>query len=87
MTPCNLETFKKILNDLGEDWTEKLIKLRKKSANTYDKQAQVHMEVAEVYSPPRMTKMVDMMVEKMVASSVEMRGLKMAVKSAVTMVD
>ena len=61
MTPCNRETFKKILIDLDEDWTEKLIKLNKKIPKPDDKQAKVHVEVAEVYSPPWMTKMADMM--------------------------
>jgi hypothetical protein len=50
-----------MLSDLDEDWTRKLIKIKKKSFKSDDTPAEVHVEVAEVYSPPRMTKMVDMM--------------------------
>ena len=61
MTPCNRETFKNMLSDLDEDWTRKLIKMKKKHFKSDDTQAKAHVEVAEVYSPPRMTKMADMM--------------------------
>ena len=58
---CSREVFKKILKDLDEEWTGTLTRQMKKKRKRDDCQKKVHLEVAEVYSPPRMTNMAEML--------------------------
>ena len=55
---CKKEAFQQIIRSLDESWTRKIAKkiLRDENINLHDAKKEDNISVAEVYSPPRMTK-------------------------------